>query len=73
MRLTVEPQRATATPGVPTMVGVVVTNASDVIAGYVDRFSPGELTSVDAPHFMEVVAADEIVRELREVIALTDG
>ncbi len=37
MRLTVDPQRATATPGVPTLVGVVVANASDVIAGYVLR------------------------------------
>ena len=32
----------------------------DVLAGFVDRFSPGTLTSVDAPHFMEVVAADAI-------------
>lgn len=37
MRLNVEPQRATATPGIPTLLGVVVTNASDVIAGYVLR------------------------------------
>ncbi|WP_426594378.1 carboxypeptidase regulatory-like domain-containing protein [Cellulomonas sp. McL0617] len=37
MRLNVEPQRATANPGVPTLLGVVVTNASDVIAGYVLR------------------------------------
>lgn len=37
MRLNVEPQRATATPGIPTILGVVVTNASDVIAGYVLR------------------------------------
>ncbi|WP_028050770.1 carboxypeptidase regulatory-like domain-containing protein [Cellulomonas sp. URHD0024] len=37
MRLNVEPQRATANPGIPTMLGVVVTNASDVIAGYVLR------------------------------------
>ena len=37
MRLTVDPQRTTAHPGVPTLVGVVVTNASDVISGYVLR------------------------------------
>ena len=37
MRLSVEPRRTVATPGVPTMLGVVVTNASDVIAGYVLR------------------------------------
>ena len=37
MRLNVDPQRTTATPGIPTLLGVVVTNASDVIAGYVLR------------------------------------
>ena len=37
MRLNVEPQRATVTPGIPTVLGVMVTNASDVIAGYVLR------------------------------------
>ena len=37
MRLSVEPRRAVATPGTSTMLGVVVTNGSDVISGYVLR------------------------------------
>jgi len=37
MRLSVEPRRAVATPGTPTTLGVVVTNGSDVISGYVLR------------------------------------
>lgn len=47
MRLTVEPQRVTATPGVPTLVGVVVTNASDLIAGYVLRVLGADPTWVE--------------------------
>jgi hypothetical protein len=35
----------------------------------VDRFSPGTLKRVDAPHFMEPVIPDQIVEELRGVIA----
>lgn len=34
MRLVVEPRRVTATPGVPVLLSVIVTNSSDVIAGY---------------------------------------
>jgi hypothetical protein len=34
VRLTVEPRRVVARPGVPVTIGVVVANASDVIAGY---------------------------------------
>jgi pimeloyl-ACP methyl ester carboxylesterase len=36
---------------------------------YVARFSPGRYVRVQAPHFMEVVIADTIVKELRGVIA----
>ena len=38
---------------------------------YVDRFSPGTLKKVDAPHFMEPVIPDRIAEELRLVIAET--
>ena len=37
MRLSVEPRRTVATPGTPTMLGVVIANGSDVISGYVLR------------------------------------
>ena len=37
MRLSVEPRRTPAAPGTPTLLGVVVTNASDLISGYVLR------------------------------------
>ena len=36
---------------------------------YVDRFSPGILKKVDAPHYMEPVIPDRIAEELRGVIA----
>lgn len=38
-------------------------------AAYVDRFSPGLLKRVDAPHFMEPVIPDQITDETRAVIA----
>jgi pimeloyl-ACP methyl ester carboxylesterase len=41
----------------------------DVLAGYVDRFSPGILRTVDAPHFMEPVIPEEIADAVREVVA----
>jgi pimeloyl-ACP methyl ester carboxylesterase len=41
----------------------------DVLAAYVDRFSPGTLISVDSPHFMEPEIPDQIVTALRDVIA----
>lgn len=40
---------------------------------YVDRFSPGALKKVDAPHFMEPVIPDRIAAEVREVIAAAGG
>lgn len=40
---------------------------------YVDRFSPGALKEVDAPHFMEPVIPDRIAAEVREVIAAAGG
>jgi pimeloyl-ACP methyl ester carboxylesterase len=36
---------------------------------YVDRFSPGTLKRVDAPHFMEPVIPDRIADEVRQVVA----
>ena len=36
---------------------------------YVDRFSPGKLVWVDAPHFMEPAIPDEIAHAIRQVIA----
>lgn len=41
----------------------------DVLAAFVDRFSPGTLISVDSPHFMEAAIPSEIVEALRDVIA----
>ncbi|HUG47808.1 MAG TPA: alpha/beta fold hydrolase [Candidatus Limnocylindria bacterium] len=41
----------------------------DLQAAYVDRFSPGKLVWVDAPHFMEPAIPDEIAHAVREVIA----
>ena len=40
----------------------------DLQAGYVDRFSPGALVWVDAPHYMEPVIPSEIAEALRSVI-----
>lgn len=40
----------------------------DVMAGYVDRFSPGVLRAVESPHYMEVAVPDRIVLELEELI-----
>jgi pimeloyl-ACP methyl ester carboxylesterase len=42
----------------------------DVQAAYVDRFSPGILRWVDAPHFMEPVVPDVIAGAVREVAGL---
>jgi pimeloyl-ACP methyl ester carboxylesterase len=36
---------------------------------FVDRFAPGEVVWVDAPHFLEPAAPDEIEAALRQVIA----
>ncbi len=41
----------------------------EVQAAYVERFSPGVLKRVDAPHYMEPVIPDEIADEVRAVIA----
>ena len=43
----------------------------DAQAAYVDRFSPGILRWVDAPHFMEPVVPDVIADAVREVDALS--
>lgn len=45
----------------------------DVLAGFVDRFSPGELIWVDSPHFMEPVVPVEIADALRTVIERATG
>ena len=42
----------------------------DALAAYVDRFSPGILRQVDAPHFMEPVVPDVIADAVREVAGL---
>lgn len=42
-------------------------------AAFVDRFSPGELRWVDAPHFMEPVVPDQIAQAVRDVVALAGG
>jgi pimeloyl-ACP methyl ester carboxylesterase len=42
----------------------------EVRQAFVDRWSPGELREVDAPHFMEPSISSEIIDALREVIAL---
>ena len=39
---------------------------------FVDRFEPGEIVWVDAPHFLEPAAPDEIEAALRQVIASAD-
>jgi pimeloyl-ACP methyl ester carboxylesterase len=41
----------------------------DLQEAFVERFSPGRDLRVDAPHFMEVAIPDEIIEELRRVIA----
>lgn len=45
----------------------------DAQAAYVDRFSPGILRWVDAPHFMEPVVPDVIADAVREVNHLAGG
>jgi pimeloyl-ACP methyl ester carboxylesterase len=40
-------------------------------AAYVDRFSPGKLIEVDAPHFMEPAIPKEIAQAVRDVSART--
>ena len=40
----------------------------EVQAAYVDRFAPGKLIRVDAPHFMEPVIPETIAEEVRGVI-----
>jgi pimeloyl-ACP methyl ester carboxylesterase len=45
----------------------------ELLQGFVDRFSPGELVWVNAPHFMEIVAASEIAAAIREVIAAAES
>ena len=40
-----------------------------VQAAYVDRFVPGKLIRVSAPHFMEPVIPEMIAEEVREVTA----
>ncbi len=40
-----------------------------VQAAYVDRFAPGKLIRVNAPHFMEPVIPEQIAEEVRGVIA----
>jgi hypothetical protein len=42
----------------------------ELLEQYVNRFSPGGIVWVDAPHFMEPSAPDEIESALREVIDL---
>lgn len=39
-------------------------------ADYVDRFSPGKLLWVDAPHFMEPIVPDEIAEAVRDVASM---
>jgi pimeloyl-ACP methyl ester carboxylesterase len=41
----------------------------DLQADFVDRFAPGELVWVDAPHFMEPEVPEEIAGAVRDVIA----
>ncbi len=46
----------------------------DALAAYVDRFSPGILRWVEAPHFMEPVVPDVVAYAIREVDRLAaDG
>jgi pimeloyl-ACP methyl ester carboxylesterase len=45
----------------------------ELLQGFVDRFSPGKLVWVDAPHFMEHLAASAIADELRVVIAAAES
>ncbi|MCW2764064.1 MAG: alpha/beta hydrolase [Nocardioides sp.] len=43
----------------------------DVLAAYVDRFSPGVLTEVPAPHLVEAAIPDKVADAVRRVIAET--
>ena len=45
----------------------------DLLHAYVDRFSPGRYVEVDSPHFMEAAIPDQVVEELRGVIAAAVG
>ena len=45
----------------------------DLRASYVDRFSPGRIVNVNAPHFMEPVIPERIAKEVREIIRASDG
>ena len=38
----------------------------DAQAAFVDRFSPGQLKWVDAPHFMEPVVPEQIAQAVRD-------
>lgn len=42
----------------------------ETLQGFVDRFEPGRLEWVDAPHFMEVVIPQQIADAVREVVEL---
>jgi pimeloyl-ACP methyl ester carboxylesterase len=45
----------------------------DAQAAFVDRFSPGTLTWVEAPHFMEPVVPDRIAQAVRDVDHLSSS
>jgi len=50
--------------GLPEYDGAIL----DLQAAFVDRFTPGNLVWVDAPHFMEPAVSQEIADALRDVI-----
>ena len=45
----------------------------DCLAAFVNRFAPGKLLWVDAPHFMEAAVPGQIARAVREVDHLADA
>ena len=45
----------------------------DYLAAFVNRFAPGKLLWVDAPHFMEAAVPGQIARAVREVDHLADA
>jgi pimeloyl-ACP methyl ester carboxylesterase len=53
--------------GIPEYDAVIL----DVLAGYIDRFEPGEVRPVDAPHFMEPVVPDDIAAAVLDVVELS--